>query len=287
MSLHDPADRRRIVGEVIEAIAAGCAGRARPRAQGATRLERAGWRSARGGPRTRRRPVRREPRPSDGAGGARGRQDLADGAWAKCARPSTSCAIMQARRASTSQARSRCPVPRARTMRSACTAAVSSPVSRPWNFPLAIFTGQIAGALAAGNAVLAKPAEQTPLIAAAGTRLLHQAGVPADALHLLPGDGPKLGSAALCGCAARRCRLHRLDRSGHGHQPRAGRQARADRDADRRDRRHERDDRGFHGAARTGDARRHRLGLRQRRPALFGACACCSCRTTSPTRCWS
>ena len=64
----------------------------------------------------------------------------------------------------------------------------------PWNFPLAIFTGQVAGALAAGNAVLAKPAEQTPLIAAAGTRLLHQAGVPAEVLHLLPGDGPKLGN---------------------------------------------------------------------------------------------
>ena len=65
----------------------------------------------------------------------------------------------------------------------------------PWNFPLAIFTGQVAGALAAGNAVLAKPAEQTPLIAAAATRLLIQAGVPADVLHLLPGDGPRIGSA--------------------------------------------------------------------------------------------
>lgn len=67
----------------------------------------------------------------------------------------------------------------------------------PWNFPLAIFTGQIAGALAAGNSVLAKPAEQTPLIAAAGTRLLHEAGVPADVLHLLPGDGPRMGKALL------------------------------------------------------------------------------------------
>ena len=64
----------------------------------------------------------------------------------------------------------------------------------PWNFPLAIFTGQVAGALAAGNAVLAKPAEQTPLMAAAATRLLHQAGVPAEVLHLLPGDGPKIGN---------------------------------------------------------------------------------------------
>jgi RHH-type transcriptional regulator, proline utilization regulon repressor / proline dehydrogenase / delta 1-pyrroline-5-carboxylate dehydrogenase len=64
----------------------------------------------------------------------------------------------------------------------------------PWNFPLAIFTGQIVAALAAGNAVIAKPAEQTPLIAAAVVRLLHEAGVPGDVLHLLPGDGPTLGA---------------------------------------------------------------------------------------------
>ena len=65
----------------------------------------------------------------------------------------------------------------------------------PWNFPLAIFTGQVAGALAAGNTVLAKPAEPTPLIAAAAVRLLHRAGVPLDALHLLPGRGSKIGAA--------------------------------------------------------------------------------------------
>jgi RHH-type proline utilization regulon transcriptional repressor/proline dehydrogenase/delta 1-pyrroline-5-carboxylate dehydrogenase len=59
----------------------------------------------------------------------------------------------------------------------------------PWNFPLAIFTGQIAGALAAGNAVVAKPAEQTPLIAYEVVKLLHQAGVPPSALHVVPGDG--------------------------------------------------------------------------------------------------
>jgi len=59
----------------------------------------------------------------------------------------------------------------------------------PWNFPLAIFTGQIAAALAAGNAVVAKPAEQTPLIAAEAVRLLHAAGIPPGALHLVPGDG--------------------------------------------------------------------------------------------------
>ncbi len=59
----------------------------------------------------------------------------------------------------------------------------------PWNFPLAIFLGQVAAALMAGNAVVAKPAEQTPLIAAEAVRLLHEAGVPASALHLAPGDG--------------------------------------------------------------------------------------------------
>jgi RHH-type proline utilization regulon transcriptional repressor/proline dehydrogenase/delta 1-pyrroline-5-carboxylate dehydrogenase len=59
----------------------------------------------------------------------------------------------------------------------------------PWNFPLAIFTGQVAAALAAGNAVLAKPAEETPLIAAESVRLLHAAGVPRQALQLVPGDG--------------------------------------------------------------------------------------------------
>ncbi|MCX7889546.1 MAG: bifunctional proline dehydrogenase/L-glutamate gamma-semialdehyde dehydrogenase PutA [Rhodobacteraceae bacterium] len=65
----------------------------------------------------------------------------------------------------------------------------------PWNFPLAIFTGQIAAALAAGNAVLAKPAEQTPLVAHHAVRLLHKAGVPPAALQLLPGDGATVGAA--------------------------------------------------------------------------------------------
>src|SRR5690606_4069424 len=65
----------------------------------------------------------------------------------------------------------------------------------PWNFPSAIFTGQVAGALAAGNAVLAKPAEQTPLTAAAAVRLLHEAGVPRGVLQLLPGAGETVGAA--------------------------------------------------------------------------------------------
>jgi RHH-type proline utilization regulon transcriptional repressor/proline dehydrogenase/delta 1-pyrroline-5-carboxylate dehydrogenase len=65
----------------------------------------------------------------------------------------------------------------------------------PWNFPLAIFTGQITAALAAGNAVIAKPAEQTGLIASEAVRMMHEAGVPGDVLHLLPGAGEELGPA--------------------------------------------------------------------------------------------
>ena len=64
----------------------------------------------------------------------------------------------------------------------------------PWNFPLAIFTGQVAAALVAGNSVIAKPAEQTPQIAAAAIRLMHEAGIPQSALHLVLGDG-KAGAA--------------------------------------------------------------------------------------------
>ncbi len=63
----------------------------------------------------------------------------------------------------------------------------------PWNFPLAIFTGQIAAALVAGNAVLAKPAEQTPIIAARAVEMMREAGLPDGALQLLPGDGPTVG----------------------------------------------------------------------------------------------
>ncbi len=64
----------------------------------------------------------------------------------------------------------------------------------PWNFPLAIFTGPVAAALAAGNAVMAKPAEQTPLIGALAVTLMHEAGIPRDIVQLMPGDG-RVGGA--------------------------------------------------------------------------------------------
>ncbi|MFL9924849.1 trifunctional transcriptional regulator/proline dehydrogenase/L-glutamate gamma-semialdehyde dehydrogenase [Herbaspirillum lusitanum] len=65
----------------------------------------------------------------------------------------------------------------------------------PWNFPLAIFIGEISAALAAGNVVLAKPAEQTPLIAYRAVQLMHEAGIPRAALQLLPGRGETVGAA--------------------------------------------------------------------------------------------
>ncbi len=65
----------------------------------------------------------------------------------------------------------------------------------PWNFPLAIFTGQVAAALLAGNTVIAKPAEQTTLVAHAAVKLMHEAGIPADVLQLVPGDGATIGAA--------------------------------------------------------------------------------------------
>jgi RHH-type proline utilization regulon transcriptional repressor/proline dehydrogenase/delta 1-pyrroline-5-carboxylate dehydrogenase len=71
----------------------------------------------------------------------------------------------------------------------------------PWNFPLAIFAGQVTAALAAGNAVVAKPAEPTPLIAARFVMLLHEAGVPPQALHLIPSPGRLFGEAAFAHAA--------------------------------------------------------------------------------------
>lgn len=67
----------------------------------------------------------------------------------------------------------------------------------PWNFPLAIFTGQVVAALVAGNSVIAKPAEQTPAVAKRAVELMHKAGVPKDVLHLIIGDGAIIGAAAV------------------------------------------------------------------------------------------
>ena len=142
---------------------------------------------------------------------------------AKCARRSISCATTRRRRGRNSRPRSSFPDRPANPIELSLHGRGPFFCVAPWNFPLAIFTGQVAGALAAGNSVLAKPAEQTPLIAAAAVRLMHKAGVPADALHLLPGDGSKIGKIVLVRSTARRRRVHGIDRDGHHDQPRARR----------------------------------------------------------------
>jgi RHH-type proline utilization regulon transcriptional repressor/proline dehydrogenase/delta 1-pyrroline-5-carboxylate dehydrogenase len=84
-------------------------------------------------------------------------------------------------------------------VRSAANAQALGPVVciSPWNFPLAIFIGQVSAALAAGNVVLAKPAEQTPLIAHRAVQLLHEAGIPRGALQFLPGRGESVGAGLI------------------------------------------------------------------------------------------
>jgi len=88
----------------------------------------------------------------------------------------------------------------------------------PWNFPLAIFTGQIVAALASGNAVIAKPAEQTPLVGGYAVRLMHEAGIPGAALQLVPGDGavgarlvqhPKVAGVAFTGSTETAWKINR------------------------------------------------------------------------------
>ena len=140
----------------------------------------------------------------------------------------------------------------------------------PWNFPLAIFTGQVSAALAAGNAVLAKPAEQTPLIAAEAVRLLHRAGVPAEILHLLPGDGARIGGRALpTGGSSGVAFTGSNETAAIINRSLAGRSGPIIA-VHRRNGRHERDDRRFLRPARAGGARCRPIGFRQRRPTLLG-----------------
>ena len=141
-----------------------------------------------------RRSVRGKQRASDGACRARSRQDAAQCAG-RSARGGRFPALLRRAPARDFDAPDSLPGPTGEDNDLSLHGRGVFACIAPWNFPLAIFTGQVAAALAAGNTVLAKPAEQTPLIAAAAVRLLHEAGVPTDALHLLPGDGPRIGAA--------------------------------------------------------------------------------------------
>ena len=151
----------------------------------------------------------------------------------------------------------------------------------PWNFPLSIFTGQIAGALAAGNGVVAKPAEETPQIATQAVALFRDAG--AAGRGAAARDRRRRGRRAAGRQPGGQGRgLHRLDRGRALDQQDARRPA-ADRAVHRRDRRAERDDGRFLGAARAAGERRADLGVRFGRPALLGAARALRCRRTSPT----
>ena len=188
----DPADRSCAVGSVIETepetIARGGARRLRPALPAWERTplaERVAVPAARG------RPVRGERGRAARLVRARGRQDPA-----RCGRRGARGGGFPAllRHGGAGQAAPReLPGPTGEGNQLALHGRGVFVAISPWNFPLAIFTGQIAAALVVGNAVLAKPAPQTPLIAAKAVALLHQAGVPEDALILLPG-GPEVGA---------------------------------------------------------------------------------------------
>ena len=162
----------------------------------------------------------------------------------------------------------------------------------PWNFPLAIFTGQIGGGAGsrqcgAGEAGRADAADCRRRRAAAAPRG-HSAGRPPPAA----GRWRPRRRSSRRRPAHRRRRLHRLDRHRAGHQPGARRPpagAPPHRRADRRDRRPERDDRRFLGTARAGDPRCDRLGLPAAPASAVRRCACCSCRKRWRRRsstCW-
>ena len=111
----------------------------------------------------------------------------------------------------------------------------------PWNFPLAIFTGQITAALAAGNSVIAKPAEQTSLLAAYAVTLFHAAGIPPDVLQMLPGDGVTVGAPLIADPRIAGVAFTGSNRDRSQHPPSASRQTRPDCPFYRRNRWSERD----------------------------------------------
>ena len=138
----------------------------------------------------------------------------------------------------------------------------------PWNFPLAIFCGQVSAALAAGNAVLAKPAEQTPLIAHLAVSTLHEAGVPAQRFATAA-RRRRRGCDADLGFEGEWRGLYRFDRHRPADQIGDGRALRARHAADCRNRWSERDDRRQHRPAGTGRSGGRRKLLPVRRSALL------------------
>ena len=139
----------------------------------------------------------------------------------------------------------------------------------PWNFPLAIFLGQVSAALAAGNAVIAKPAEQTPLIAARAVALLHEAGVPTEVLQLAPGPGETIGAGLIGDARIAGVAFTGSVETAHSIQRALAATTRTDRPLHRRDGRTERHDRGLHRAAGAGGDGRDRVRFPERRATLL------------------
>ena len=215
--------------------------------------------------------MRGAPRRADRADAERRRQD-ARRLRCRSARGGRLLPLLRGRGAPRARAAADCPARPARATSSRYRGRGVFVCISPWNFPLSIFVGQVAAALAAGNTVAAKPAEQTPLIAAEAVRILHEAGVPPEALQARDRrrqDRRRAGG----GPPHVRRGVHRLDRSRARDQSRARRQGPAHRAADRGDRRHQSDDRGRHRAAGAGHRRRRHLGVPLRRPALLGVAA--------------
>ena len=149
----------------------------------------------------------------------------------RCAKRRLSCAITPARARADFAGPERLPGPTGERNELALHGRGVFACISPWNFPLAIFTGQVAAALAAGNAVVAKPAEQTPLVAAAAVRRLLAAGIPGRRAASVARLRRERRRRAHRRSAHRRRRLHRLDRDGARDQPRARPPLRADRAA--------------------------------------------------------
>ena len=154
----------------------------------------------------------------------------------------------------------------------------------PWNFPLAIFAGQVAAALVAGNTVPpSRPSRRRPSRARWST-LLHEAGVPADALALLHGPGETVGAALVADAAHRRRRASPARRRSRKIIHRAlAAQGRPDRAADRRDRRHQRDARRLHARCPSRWSTRSCRAPSARPASAARRCACCACTRASPT----
>jgi RHH-type proline utilization regulon transcriptional repressor/proline dehydrogenase/delta 1-pyrroline-5-carboxylate dehydrogenase len=173
----NPAQRSDIVGQLVEASAADVE-TALASASNTPWTGKPRNRPARGSTGARRRPVRNQRHGTDDAGDPRSGKSLPN-------------AIAELREAVDFLRYY------AAEVRGGTNTLALGPVTciSPWNFPLAIFTGQVAASLAAGNVVLAKPAEQTPLIAHRAVELLHEAGIPRAALQFLPGRGEVVGAA--------------------------------------------------------------------------------------------